>query len=132
MTSAHLRVSAAMKAPKSLPNTVPGSEPSSCMRATMSGALSAFATSLRSFASTGSGVFAGATSPYHDDASKPARPCSAIVGTLDSADGRLPDQALRDLIQYELDRGSLMKEIPLSQVASRDLLQQAQKELNLK
>jgi ABC-type nitrate/sulfonate/bicarbonate transport system substrate-binding protein len=49
-----------------------------------------------------------------------------------SADGSLPDQALRDLIQYELDRGSLKKEIPLSQVASRDLLQQAQKELNLK
>jgi NitT/TauT family transport system substrate-binding protein len=49
-----------------------------------------------------------------------------------SADGSLPDQALKDLIQYELDRSSLKKEIPLSQVASRDLLQQAQKELNLK
>jgi hypothetical protein len=44
----------------------------------------------------------------------------------------LPDQALKDLIQYELDRGSIKKEIPLSQVASRDLLHQAQKELNLK
>ena len=51
---------------------------------------------------------------------------------LPTARAALPDQALRDLIQYELDRGSLMKEIPLSQVASRDLLQQAQKELNLK
>lgn len=49
-----------------------------------------------------------------------------------SADGSLPDQALKDLIQYELDRGNLKKEIPLSQVASRELLQQAQKELNLK
>jgi NitT/TauT family transport system substrate-binding protein len=49
-----------------------------------------------------------------------------------SADGDLTDQALRDLIQYELDRSNLKKEIPLSQVASRDLLQQAQKELNLK
>jgi NitT/TauT family transport system substrate-binding protein len=49
-----------------------------------------------------------------------------------SADGSLPDQALKDLIQYELERSSLKKEIPLSQVASRDLLQQAQKELNLK
>jgi NitT/TauT family transport system substrate-binding protein len=49
-----------------------------------------------------------------------------------SANGSLTDQALKDLIQYELDRSSLKKEIPLSQVASRDLLQQAQKELNLK
>jgi sulfonate transport system substrate-binding protein len=49
-----------------------------------------------------------------------------------SADGGLPDQALKDLIQYELERSSLKKEIPLSQVASRDLLLQAQKELNLK
>jgi NitT/TauT family transport system substrate-binding protein len=49
-----------------------------------------------------------------------------------SADGSLTDQALKDLIQYELDRSSLKKEIPLSQVASRDLLHQAQKELNLK
>ena len=49
-----------------------------------------------------------------------------------SADGALPDQALQDLIQYELDRGNLKKDIPLSQVASRALLQQAQKELNLR
>ena len=49
-----------------------------------------------------------------------------------STDGALPDQALRDLIQYELDRSSLKKEIPLTQVASRELLQQAQRELNLK
>jgi NitT/TauT family transport system substrate-binding protein len=49
-----------------------------------------------------------------------------------SADGDLTDQAVRDLIQYELDRSNLKKEIPLSQVANRDLLQQAQKELNLK
>jgi ABC-type nitrate/sulfonate/bicarbonate transport system substrate-binding protein len=49
-----------------------------------------------------------------------------------SADGSLSDQALQDLIQYELDRGVLKKEIPLSQVASRDLLRQAQKELNLR
>jgi NitT/TauT family transport system substrate-binding protein len=49
-----------------------------------------------------------------------------------SADGSLPDQALKDLIQYELDRSSLKKDIPLTQVASRDPLQQAQKELNLK
>ena len=49
-----------------------------------------------------------------------------------SADGALADQALQDLIQYELDRGNLKKDIPLSQVASRALLQQAQKELNLR
>lgn len=49
-----------------------------------------------------------------------------------SADGSLSDQALRDLIQYELDRGPVKKEIPLTQVASRDLLLQAQKELNLR
>lgn len=49
-----------------------------------------------------------------------------------SADGSLTDQALRDLIQYELDRGTVKKEIPLSQVASRELLFQAQKELNLR
>jgi NitT/TauT family transport system substrate-binding protein len=49
-----------------------------------------------------------------------------------SADGSLSDQALRDLIQYELDRGPVKKEIPLSQVANRDLLVQAQKELNLR
>jgi ABC-type nitrate/sulfonate/bicarbonate transport system substrate-binding protein len=48
-----------------------------------------------------------------------------------SADGSLTDQALKDLIEYELDRGSVKKEIPLSQVASRDLLLQAQKELNI-
>jgi hypothetical protein len=44
----------------------------------------------------------------------------------------LSDQALHDLIQYELDRSGLKKEIPLTQVASRSLLQQAQKELNLR
>ena len=49
-----------------------------------------------------------------------------------SPDGGLSDQALRDLIQYELDRGTVKKEIPLAQVASRDLLLQAQKELNLR
>lgn len=49
-----------------------------------------------------------------------------------SADGSLTDQALRDLVQYELDRGTVKKEIPLSQVASRDLLLQAQKELNIR
>jgi NitT/TauT family transport system substrate-binding protein len=49
-----------------------------------------------------------------------------------SADGSLSDQALQDLIQYELDRGTAKKEIPLTQVASRDLLLQAQKELNLR
>ena len=49
-----------------------------------------------------------------------------------SADGGLSDQALRDLIQYELDRGPVKKDIPLTQVASRDLLLQAQKELNIR
>jgi NitT/TauT family transport system substrate-binding protein len=49
-----------------------------------------------------------------------------------SADGGLSDQALHDLIRYELDRANIKKEIPLTQVASRDLLQQAQKEVNLK
>jgi ABC-type nitrate/sulfonate/bicarbonate transport system substrate-binding protein len=49
-----------------------------------------------------------------------------------SSDGSLPDQALQDLVQYELDRSSVKKEIPLTQVASRALLQQAQKELNLR
>src|SRR5262250_820188 len=88
MTSAHFLVSAARNAPKSLPKAAPGSEPSSRMRATMSGASSALATSSRSFASTGSGVFAGATRPYQEEASKPTRPCSATVGTSGSADGR--------------------------------------------
>jgi NitT/TauT family transport system substrate-binding protein len=49
-----------------------------------------------------------------------------------SPDGSLSDQALKDLIQYELDRGTVKREIPLSQVASRDLLLQAQKELNIR
>jgi ABC-type nitrate/sulfonate/bicarbonate transport system substrate-binding protein len=49
-----------------------------------------------------------------------------------SPDGNLSDQALKDLIQYELDRGAVKKEIPLAQVASRDLLLQAQKELNIR
>jgi NitT/TauT family transport system substrate-binding protein len=49
-----------------------------------------------------------------------------------SVDGGLSDQALRDLVRYELDRANLKKEIPLSQVASRDLLQQAQGELNVR
>jgi NitT/TauT family transport system substrate-binding protein len=49
-----------------------------------------------------------------------------------SADGGLSDQALRDLVRYELDRTSVKKEIPLTQVASRDLLQQAQRELNVR
>jgi ABC-type nitrate/sulfonate/bicarbonate transport system substrate-binding protein len=49
-----------------------------------------------------------------------------------SADGSLTDQALRDLIQYELDRGTAKKDIPLTQVASRDLLLQAQKELGVR
>lgn len=49
-----------------------------------------------------------------------------------SADGGLSDQALQDLIQYELDRSALKKDIPLAQVASRALLQQAQKELNIR
>ena len=49
-----------------------------------------------------------------------------------SPDGTLSDQALHDLIQYELDRSTIKKDIPLSQVASRDLLQQAQKELNIR
>lgn len=48
-----------------------------------------------------------------------------------SIDGGLSDQALNDLIQYELDRSALKKDIPLAQVASRGLLQQAQKELNI-
>jgi ABC-type nitrate/sulfonate/bicarbonate transport system substrate-binding protein len=49
-----------------------------------------------------------------------------------SADGSLTDQALRDLVQYELDRGPIKKDIPLSQVASRDLLLQAQRELKIR
>jgi NitT/TauT family transport system substrate-binding protein len=49
-----------------------------------------------------------------------------------SIDGGLSDQALHDLIQYELDRPALKKDIPLAQVASRGLLQQAQKELNIR
>jgi ABC-type nitrate/sulfonate/bicarbonate transport system substrate-binding protein len=49
-----------------------------------------------------------------------------------SPDGGLSDQALKDLIQYELDRGTVKKEIPLAQVASRDLLLQAHKELNIR
>ena len=49
-----------------------------------------------------------------------------------SLDGSLTDQALRDLIQYELDRGTVKKEIPLYQVANRDPLIQAQKEMNIR
>lgn len=49
-----------------------------------------------------------------------------------SADGGLSDKALRDLVQYELERANLKRDIPLSQVASRDLLQQAQMELNVR
>jgi NitT/TauT family transport system substrate-binding protein len=49
-----------------------------------------------------------------------------------SIDGGLSDQALQDLIQYELDRSALKKEVPLAQVANRGLLQQAQKELNMR
>ena len=49
-----------------------------------------------------------------------------------SPDGTLSDQALHDLIQYELDRSTLKKDIPLSQVASRSLLQQAQTELHIR
>jgi NitT/TauT family transport system substrate-binding protein len=49
-----------------------------------------------------------------------------------SADGGLSDQALKDLVRYELERANLKKDIPLSQVASRDLLQQAQRELNVR
>jgi NitT/TauT family transport system substrate-binding protein len=49
-----------------------------------------------------------------------------------SPDGTLSDQALHDLIQYELDRSTSRKDIPLSQVASRSLLQQAQNELNIR
>jgi NitT/TauT family transport system substrate-binding protein len=49
-----------------------------------------------------------------------------------SPDGSLPDQGLKDLIQYELERSNVKKEIPLAQVASRDLLQQAQRELGIK
>lgn len=49
-----------------------------------------------------------------------------------SRDGGLSDQALKDLVRYELERASLKKDIPLSQVASRDLLQQAQRELNVR
>jgi NitT/TauT family transport system substrate-binding protein len=49
-----------------------------------------------------------------------------------SADGGLSDQALRDLVRYELERANLKKDIPLTQVASRDLLQQAQRELNVR
>ena len=43
-----------------------------------------------------------------------------------SIDGSLTDPALQDLIQYELDRTNSKTTIPLSQVASRDLLNQAQ------
>jgi hypothetical protein len=46
-----------------------------------------------------------------------------------SVDGSLTDQALQDLIQYELERTNVKKEIPLSQIADRTLLCQAQKEL---
>lgn len=49
-----------------------------------------------------------------------------------SSDGSLTDGALRDLIQYEVERAKSSKEIPLSQIADRTLLWQAQKELNLR
>lgn len=49
-----------------------------------------------------------------------------------SPDGGLSDQALRDLIRYELDRVALKKDVPLASVASRELLAQAQKELNIR
>jgi NitT/TauT family transport system substrate-binding protein len=49
-----------------------------------------------------------------------------------SRDGSLSDQAVKDLIQYELDRSGVKKDIPMSQVANRDLLLEAQKELNIR
>lgn len=49
-----------------------------------------------------------------------------------SPDGSLSDQALKDLIEYELDRGKLKKQIPLAQVGSRDLLVEAQRELKIR
>lgn len=49
-----------------------------------------------------------------------------------SPDGSLNDQALQDLIQYELDRANSKTPIPLTQVASRDLLNQAQRDLNVR
>lgn len=48
-----------------------------------------------------------------------------------SVDGSLTDQALQDLIQYELERTNVKKDVPLSQVADRTLLWQVQKELGL-
>src|SRR6516225_3158688 len=125
MTSAHFLVSAARNTPKSLPKAAPGSEPSSRMRATMSGASSALATSSRSFASTGSGVFAGATTPYQEEASKPTSPCSATVGTSGSADGRFAPalasaRTLRAAIRHvhDIDVGHALEQFA-GQVISR-------------
>lgn len=49
-----------------------------------------------------------------------------------SSDGTMTDQMLQAAIQMELERAKLKKEVPISQVADRTLLWQAQKELNLK
>lgn len=49
-----------------------------------------------------------------------------------SADGSLTDQAMQTLIQYEVERAKLKKEIAVAQVADRSLLIQAQRELQLR
>ena len=48
-----------------------------------------------------------------------------------SSAGTMTDPMLQAAIQMELERAKLKKEVPLSQVADRTLLLQAQKELAL-
>ena len=58
-----------------------GSAPSFASFATTSGEAIAWRTAALSRCTIGSGVPAGATSPYHCEASKPGRAASAIVGS---------------------------------------------------
>ena len=59
------------------------------MCAATSGAVVTLRTSAISFAVTAAGVRAGATRPTQEVASKPASPCSAMVGRPASAGGRV-------------------------------------------
>ena len=89
MILVHFVVSSARNFPNAAPETVPGSAPSSSKRFCTSGIFRMASTSPSSFARTGAGVFAGATSPNQAEASKPGTPDSATVGTSGRALARL-------------------------------------------
>ena len=70
----------------------PSSEaPASRMRLMTSGDLEALTSSSLSFFTISGGVPAGAATYHHGAASKPAKPCSAMVGTSGSANQRLAE-----------------------------------------